>query len=378
MHRSTPFGALFCALSFACAAETTESAEAAADGNGAADSADAVADAADAADASDASADGADGADGIDGATDGTDAALVDPPLPDWPANQPGLDDPTARKWFRAGAWYKENPDELDTQMKGLFDAAYTGPLGDPAGIVTCHAGSKASGATAAKVWSRIHVPDTVIVLAPNHVNVGAPAAIWNAGPWLVPGLAVPVRDDIVTRFLELLPGELEGDRVAFEHQNAHPSEMMLPYLTRKNPNAKVVFLSFFDEEKADYANFDAARVKTFASAVATVVRELEAKGEKVLLIASMDLSHYEALVDFDPKDAIMMDHIGRFDTAGLRTSVVEGNFTICAEIAVSIWMEAMLELGYTGLDFNERGNSVHLSGVDAAVGYPAGIVWRR
>ncbi len=188
----------------------------------------------------------------------------------------------------------------------------------------------------------------------------------------------MPTRPDIVARFQELLDGDLVGDREAFQHQNAHPSEMMLPYLTRKNPNAKVVFLSFFDEEKADYQDFDDARVTRYAEAVATVVSELEAKGEKVLLIASADLSHYEPLSQFDPKDASMLEKIKVFDTAGLRQVVTDGNYTICAEIAVSIWMEAMKRLGYTGLDFAERGNSVHLSGEDSAVGYPAGIVWRK
>ena len=331
-----------------------------------------------AADGSDSGRDGELPADGLD-AVDGADSAvLTDPPLPDWPDAQPGLTDPTARQWFRAGAWYKEDPDALDKQLHDLFAAASDGqPLGDPQGVVSCHAGTKASGKTAAKVYSKIVVPDTIIILAPNHMPIGKHAAIWNAGPWIVPGLAVPTRTDIVERFLELLPEDLEGDRDAFEHQNAHPSEMPGVYLSRKNPNIKIVQISFFDDEKVDYQDFDAERVLRVGHAVSKVVKELQDAGEKVLLFGSVDLSHYEPLADFDAKDADMMERLQFFDIDGLRTAVIDGNYTICAEIALSIWMVAMHDLGFTGLDVTMRGNSVELSGEKSAVGYPGGIVWR-
>ena len=43
----------------------------------------------------------------------------------------------------------------------------------------------------------------------------------------------------------------------------------------------------------------------------------------------------------------------------------------------MEVFIVAMRELGFTGLDVAFRGNSVHLSGEDSAVGYPGGIIWR-
>lgn len=325
----------------------------------------------------DGQTDGSPAADGVDG----TDGGYKDPTLPDWPAEQPGADDPEARQWFRAGAWYKLDPDELDDQMVALFGKHRDDkPLARPQAIITPHAGSKACGETAAKVWANISPPDLVIVLAPNHVKIGKTAAIWNGGPWLIPGLAVPTRRDVIDRFLELLPEDLAGDQEAFEHQNAHPSEMQLPYLTRKNPNVEVVFISFFDNEKEEYPEFPAERAERVGKVVAQVVTELQEAGEEVLVIGSTDLSHYEPTADVDAKDEVMMDAITRFDTALLRQEVVDGDFTICGEIAMEVFISAMKELGYTGLDVSFRGNSAHMipeGGKDSVVGYPGGIIWR-
>ena len=319
----------------------------------------------------------ADGADGTDGAA----AGLQDPVLPDWPSEQPGVSDPEARQWFRAGARYKLDPDELDDQMVALFGKHRDDqPLARPQAIITPHAGSKACGETAAKVWANISPPDLVIVLAPNHIKVGKTAAIWNGGPWLVPGLAVPTRRDVIDRFLELLPEDLDGDQEAFEHQNAHPSEMQLPYLTRKNPNVEVVFISLFDNEKEEYPEFTVERAERVGKVVAQVVTELQEAGEEVLVIGTTDLSHYEPMADVDAKDEIMMDAITRFDTVALRQEVVDGDFTICGEIAMEVFITAMKQLGYTGLDVSFRGNSAHMiqpGGKDSVVGYPGGIIWR-
>ncbi len=54
--------------------------------------------------------------------------------------DQPGIDDPTARTWNRAGSWYPLDPDELDAEIAGLLEAIDTEDRASAAAVMTPHA----------------------------------------------------------------------------------------------------------------------------------------------------------------------------------------------------------------------------------------------
>ncbi|MEC8025199.1 MAG: AmmeMemoRadiSam system protein B, partial [Myxococcota bacterium] len=271
-------------------------------------------------------------AQGVDG-TDG--------PVSAWPEQQPGLDDPNARIWHRAGQWYSEDPGGLSKYIQQLFVEFGVEELRPAQGILTPHAGLAASGSIAAQVWSRIEVPDLIIVLAPNHGDVGARAAIWPSGPWLAPGVAMKIDAVQSERLANALPG-VTLDREAFNHVLAHPLEMQLPFISRIRPDAELVMIGFYDHERITYPGVDEGQIEEWAQVLADHIRSLESEGVNVLLVGTTDLSHYEPLSVNDPYDQEMMESIADLDVPGLRTVVESGEYTICGEVAVSIFMATL------------------------------------
>jgi hypothetical protein len=299
-------------------------------------------------------------------------AALVPACGSDEPFVQPGLDDPTARPWAMAGSWYPEDPGELDDAVDDLLGAIDGEPR--PAlAILTPHAGLKSSGPTAAEIFARTELPDRIIVLAPDHYGDGARAAIWTDGPWLIPGHAIAIDDELVGELRDALP-DLEPDRVAFEH---HEEEMQLPFLQLLRPEATIAAIALFDNSRNHFEAFDVERITAWGDALAGVLRGHAEAGESVLLLTTTDLSHHQTLEVSDQQDGQLLSYVEALDVEGLHDHVTAEQITICGEIPTAIMMATLRALGRDSMEIVARGNNYHNTGDDTdVVGYPAAAAW--
>ncbi len=286
---------------------------------------------------------------------------------------QPGLDDPTARPWAMAGSWYPEDPDELDDAVDDLLGAV-DGEARPALAILTPHAGIKSSGPTAAEVFARTELPDRIILLAPDHYGDGAHAAIWTDGPWLVPGHAIAIDDDLVGELRDALP-DLEPDRVAFEH---HEEEMQLPFLQLLRPEATIAAIALFDNSRNHFKAFDVERVIAWGDALAAVLRRHAEAGESVLLLTTTDLTHHQTLAVSDEQDPQLMSYVETLDVEGLYDHVTGERITICGEIPTAIMMATLRALGRDSMEIVSRSTNFHHTGDDTdVVGYPAAAAWQ-
>ncbi len=284
---------------------------------------------------------------------------------------------PAIREPLRHVHWYPNIPETRERMVARLIAETGVTERRPARGIVTPHASLFASGAAAADVFARIEPPDVVILLAPSHGDVGARAAVWTGGPWALPGAEIAVRPEIAERLTVLLPEDLAGDLEAFQHKLAHPSEMQLPFLHHLAPDAELVALSFFDHEKTAYPDFDLATAERIADALATVIAELEAAGERVLVIGTTDLTHYAPPWAAARDDTAMLEKITALDADGLHALVKDGAYSICGEVPLSVFMILMRRLGHDRLDHVHRQDSRFVSGMDSVVGYMGGVIWR-
>lgn len=300
-------------------------------------------------------------------------AALLSACGSDEPFVQPGLDDPTARPWVMAGSWYPEDPDELDEDVGDLLGEVDGEPRAALA-ILTPHAGLKSSGPIAAEIFARTQLPARIIVLAPDHWGDGAHAAIWTDGPWLVPGHAVAVDDELVGELREALP-DLEPDRVAFEN---HEEEMQLPFLQLLQPEAAIAAIALFDNSNHHFEDFDVERITAWGEALAGLLRAHAEAGDPVLLLTTTDLTHHETLEVAEEQDAALMSYVEALDIEGLYTYVTDERISICGEIPTAIMMAALRALGRDAIETVALGNNFHRTD-DASdvVGYPAAAAWQ-
>jgi AmmeMemoRadiSam system protein B len=289
------------------------------------------------------------------------------------PEPQPGADDPTARQMEKAGAWYPEDPDVLDTDVSALLDAIGTQDVRDAYVMLTPHASLKFSGPTAAEAFARVAIPDRVILLSPDHWGGGAPAAVWNEGPWLVPGHAIKIDHDIVAELTAALP-DLAPDRVPFSN---HEEEMQLPFLQLLHPGVTIAPIAIFDNSRNHFKDLDVARVEEWGAAIAGVIRAHAEAGEHVMLLTTTDLVHHEEVALADEQDPALMSYVSALDVEGLHAYVTDNEVSICGEIPTSIMMVVARELGATGIEIIARGNSLHANPDEAdVIGYPAAAAW--
>src|SRR5881409_728756 len=139
-----------------------------------------------------------------------------------------------------AGQFYSASPERLDAEVAG-----YTQSEAVPhaaVGVVTPHAGLMYSGHVAGAVYARVLLPETVILIGPNHTGFGPPVSVYPDGSWLIPGAEVAVDRVLAGDILARYP-RAEADVSA--HQSEHCLEVQLPFLRRARPGVRIVPIVF-------------------------------------------------------------------------------------------------------------------------------------
>ena len=285
------------------------------------------------------------------------------------PFVQPGADDPSARPFVKAGSWYPEDPDELDAEVDALLEGVGADAPRTALAVLAPHASLGMSGPTAAQLYARVEIPDRVIVLAPDHWGDGEPVAIWTDGPWLVPGHAIAIDDALVADLREALP-ELVPDRVAFEN---HEEEMQLPFLQQLHPEVTLAGIAITDNSRIHFQGFDLERIDAWGRALAQLITDRAAAGERILLLTTTDLSHRETEEDAERIDAEILAFVEALDVEGLHAYVTTQEISMCGEIVTAIMMATLRELGRDSMEVLAQGSST--PPVDL-VGYPAAAAW--
>lgn len=227
-------------------------------------------------------------------------------------------------------------------------------------GCVAPHAGYMYSGHVAGAVYSHLDLPSRFVVLCPNHTGMGAPLSIMSSGTWLTPLGEVPIDDELATALTENC-NLLTEDSLA--HRNEHAIEVQVPFLQAL---AKEVTFVPITVGTSRFELLDA-----LGHAVAKAIRN---EAERVLVIASSDMNHYESDEVTRIKDRRAIDPILALDPRGLWETVTRQNITMCGFGPAVVMLTASLDLGATRAELIKYATSGDISGDrDAVVGY-AGI----
>lgn len=272
------------------------------------------------------------------------------------------------RKPVVAGLFYEANKERL---IKQLEEAFAKGPGVKPvtskeygekiAGIVVPHAGYVYSGYIAAFGYAELArngVPDTVVLLGPNHHGVGVPIAVSEADVWETPLGSVKVDKDSAKQLIEK-SGILAFDESA--HRYEHSLEVQLPFLQFIfGDDFKIVPVTMYLQ------NLEASRI--LGRALAKLIKE---SGLKAYVVASSDFTHYEEAGKAAEKDKAAIDAIIRLDERELYDVVIERDATICGYGAIMALISASKELGARNARLLRYANSGDVTGdYSSVVGY--------
>jgi len=263
------------------------------------------------------------------------------------------------RKPIVAGQFYPASASELKRMIKGMVDEK--AKRQEVIGLISPHAGYIYSGPVAGAVISRIKFKDTFIIMGPNHTGRGRPFSIMTEGRWQTPLGEVEIDSELGRRILAH-SRYLEEDMAAHLHE--HSIEVQLPFLQYFKTEFKLVPIVLAYAGGAIY--------KEIGRALAKAVKE---SGNKAVIIASSDMTHYEAQASAQKKDTQAIEAVLNLDEDELLKRVAELDISMCGYAPAVSLIVAAKELGAKGAELVKYQTSGDTTGdYSSVVGY-AGII---
>ena len=268
-----------------------------------------------------------------------------------------------------AGYFYQGTAEALRKQVQGFIISG--AKRVKALGILVPHAGFMYSGAVAGAVYSSVELPDTFILIGPNHTGRGPSVSLMSSGRWETPLGTVEIDEHLAAAILDK-SSHIEGDTLA--HLREHSLEVQLPFIQYFKHKFKIVPLQMLD-----------TRLETcleVGGAIAEAVKERgardaenESKLSKVLIVASSDMSHYEPAAMAKEKDSKAVHQILNLDPEGLFRTVRQYGITMCGYVPAVVMLASCNALGASHAELIKYANSGDVSGdYDQVVGY-AGII---
>jgi AmmeMemoRadiSam system protein B len=257
-----------------------------------------------------------------------------------------------------ADRFYPEDPTALIRSIQEMTPLKTT-PRKAKA-VVLPHAGYIYSGAVAGETLAQVEVPETVIILGPNHHGQGTPVAL-STIPWQMPMGLVPINTTIANALLNTSPA-ITVDETA--HRFEHSLEVQVPFLQARQKNLSIVPLVI--------SHVPYPLCQETGAALARVIAGTD---EDILIVASSDMTHYESRTSASKKDHYALQKLTDMDPALLYRTVLENNISMCGIMPVTIALIASIALGATRTELVRYTDSGAVSGdTNQVVGY-AGVV---
>ena len=229
-------------------------------------------------------------------------------------------------------------------------------------GVVVPHAGFMYSGCVAGAVYSRIEIPDTIILIGPNHTGHGEAVAVMAEGIWSMPMGEITIDQKLANAICE---ETVVAKQDSSAHKFEHSLETQLP------------FLQYF-KKKFEIVPICIKRIKISSCEALSegIVRAVTRLDKSVLLIASSDMTHYESHDSATIKDRKAITCIQNLDPNALFETVQSEKITMCGVNPVSIMLLCSEKLGATEAQLVKYMTSGEVSGdMEKVVGYAGMII---
>lgn len=259
-----------------------------------------------------------------------------------------------------SGRFYPGDPSTLRQTLAQLIPTVADSEKQEAKAVICPHAGYVYSGGVAGETFAHVRVPETVLILGPNHHGSGQALAL-GSSDWDMPQGPVPIDRDLMTAILRNSDLIVDDDRA---HLQEHSLEVQVPFLQFVQKNLKIVPIV------VSHVSYDLC--KHAAHDLAKAISEF---GKPVLMVASTDMTHYESRRSASTKDHLALEQILALDPQGLYDTVIGNRITMCGIIPTTIVLLTAMALGATRAELIRYTDSGEASGdTDQVVGY-AGLL---
>lgn len=214
------------------------------------------------------------------------------------------------RRPAAAGTFYPADEKQLRQEVESLLRTA---DEDNGRFAVTPHAGYPYSGRLSASSCKGLRNYDTYVLVGPNHTGRGAPIAL-SGQTWRTPLGDVPVDTEIVD--------ELDFPVDESAHVGEHSLEVQLPFLQSLHDSFSIVPITMKDQSR---------------EVVERVAEQLQPFTDRVGILASSDLTHYQPLDEAEARDRAFIDAVLSLDVDGLYTEAATGSQCGYGPVAVVI-----------------------------------------
>ncbi len=264
-----------------------------------------------------------------------------------------------------AGSWYSDDTAELEASIRGYLDRASTPNLaGEVVSLIVPHAGHIYSGLTAAHAFKAIEGKHfhRVVIVAPSHHSYPATLLTTGHQAYWTPLGVIPVDHEALESIdLEIRP--VRNDR-------EHSLEIELPFLQVLLPDGfSLVPIVVLDQSSETMSNLGEALAKWIKSLPA---------GEKTLLVASSDLSHFHHESTANRLDKQIADALAEMSASRLYQVARQGLGEACGLGPMAAILTASKALGADQVTIADYRTSAEVNhDKSSVVGYVSAILTR-
>lgn len=255
-----------------------------------------------------------------------------------------------------AGKFYPDSPSELSALIRQYTRIESGQPRSVYRSCLVPHAGYLYSGHVAGSVFTRVALPNRIILLGVRHFPYGEEAAILSEGAWRTPLGDAPVDSGLAAAITSACP-LLREDSLA--HESEHSLEVQIPFLQVLVPDFTFVPIALGTLDDHVLAS------------VGQALGEVLAAHPDVFLLTTSDFNHYENDAITRQKDALAIERILHLDPRGLLEACRRHNISMCGLGPAVAMLTALRHLGCSQAELVQHATSADVSGdTRSVVGY--------
>lgn len=263
-----------------------------------------------------------------------------------------------------ADRFYPGDETTLKQTVQTLLDQHNPRQIENCYAVVSPHAGYVYSGSVCAETLKSVKIPETVVILGPNHHGRGAPVSL-SLREWEMPMGDVAIDQEFGALVKDCI-ADVRVDEIA--HQFEHSLEVQVPFLQSLQNDLQIVPIAL--------GNLSYSMCRNIADGLAAAMKKYDSP---VLIVASSDMNHYESRQNGSAKDKLALEELKTLSPSGLYETVKSKNISMCGVIPVTIALLTSLQFGANKAEIVRYTDSGDVSGdVEQVVGYAGAVIYQE